>query len=40
VTVNGPIRYAIDHNKFYIQDEDGKVFEMALSQKALNTRTP
>jgi hypothetical protein len=35
VTVNGPIKYAMEKGNFYILDEDGKQFEMTVMEKAL-----
>ena|ERR1051325_3687255 len=37
ITVNGPIKYAIEKGRFYILDEDGREFRMTLHQKALVT---
>lgn len=34
VTVNAPIKYAIDGKKFYLQDEHGKPHEVSIVQKA------
>jgi hypothetical protein len=35
VTVNGPITYALEGTKFYILDDDGRVFQLSLSEKKL-----
>jgi hypothetical protein len=35
VTVNAPIKYAIDGRKFYLQDEEGKAHEVSLVRKRL-----
>lgn len=35
VTVNGPIKYAMEKGKFYVLDEDGKQFEMTVMEKIL-----
>jgi hypothetical protein len=35
VTVNGPIRYAMEKGKFYLLDEDGKEWEMTVIEKVL-----
>lgn len=34
VTVNGPIKFAISGQKFYLQDEQGKAHEVSFVQKA------
>jgi hypothetical protein len=34
VTVNGPIKYAIEKGRFYILDGDGREFEMLVLQKS------
>jgi hypothetical protein len=33
VTINRPIRYAVEHNKFYILDEDQKEFKLTILEK-------
>jgi hypothetical protein len=35
VTVNGPVKYAFEKGKFYIQDEDGKEFSMTVLSKTI-----
>lgn len=40
VTVHGPVKFAIEGTKFYLQDEDGKEFEMVLMQKILPAPKP
>ncbi len=35
VTVNGPIKFAIIKNDFYIQDEQGKEHKLVLVKKTL-----
>jgi hypothetical protein len=40
VTVNGPIKYAMEKGRFYILDEDGKEWEMAVLEKALIHAAP
>ncbi|MGO9011145.1 MAG: hypothetical protein ACLQPN_13675 [Bryobacteraceae bacterium] len=35
VTVNGPVKYAMEKGKFYLLDEDGKEWEMTVLEKAL-----
>lgn len=35
VTVNGPVKYAIDKRKLYVMDEDGKEHEMEIIKKTL-----
>lgn len=37
VTVNGPIKFAIIKNDFYIQDEQGKEHKLVLVKKTLKT---
>ena len=37
VTVNGPIKFALAGNDFYIQDEQGKEHKLALVKKTLKT---
>lgn len=37
VTLNGPVKYAFERGKFYVQDEDGKEFELAVMKKRLLT---
>jgi hypothetical protein len=37
VTVNGPVRYAFEGGKFYVQDADGKEFELVVMKKRLLT---
>jgi hypothetical protein len=37
VTSNGPIRYALEKGKFYLLDDDGREFKMAVIQKELLT---
>lgn len=41
VTINGPIKYAIEPGgKFYITDDDQRVFEMKLQRKTLLPAAP
>jgi hypothetical protein len=40
VTVNGPVKYAMDKGKFYLLDEDGKEWEMTVLEKALVPAPP
>jgi hypothetical protein len=35
VTVNGPVKYAVEKRKLYILDEDGKEHEMEIVKKTL-----
>jgi len=35
VTVNGPVRYAVEKRKLYVMDEDGKEHEMEIVKKTL-----
>jgi len=36
VTINGPVKYALEPGgKFFISDDDGRVFEMRLQKKTL-----
>jgi hypothetical protein len=35
LTVNGPVKYAVKKDKFYLVDEDGKSFELSILEKAL-----
>ncbi len=35
VTVNGPLKYAMEKGKFYLLDEDDKEWEMTVLEKAL-----
>lgn len=37
VTVNGPIRFALVKNDFYIQDEDGREIKLMLVKKTLKS---
>lgn len=37
VTIRGPIKYALEKGKFYIQDEDGREFSMVLMKKSLSS---
>lgn len=39
VTVNGPIKYAMEKGNFYVLDEDGKQFEMTVMEKILMSPT-
>jgi hypothetical protein len=36
VTIHGPIKYTLENGKFYIQDEDGREFQMIVMKKALD----
>ena len=40
VTVNGPVKYAIEKRKLYVMDEDGKEHEMEMVKKTLRTADP
>jgi hypothetical protein len=40
VTVNGPVKYAMEKGKFYLLDEDGKEWEMTVLEKALVPAPP
>jgi len=35
VTVNGPIKYALEKGKFYLLDDDGREFQATVLEKAL-----
>jgi hypothetical protein len=35
VTVNGPVKYAVEKRKLYVMDEDGKEHEMEIVKKTL-----
>jgi len=35
LTVNGPVRFAVDGRRLYVADEDNRVYEMAISKKIL-----
>jgi hypothetical protein len=35
VTVNGPLKYAVEKRKLYVMDEDGKEHEMEIVKKTL-----
>ncbi len=35
VTVNGPVKYAMEKGKFYLLDDDGKEWEMTVLEKLL-----
>jgi hypothetical protein len=35
VTVNGPVKYAVEKRKLYVMDEDGKEHEMDIIKKTL-----
>jgi hypothetical protein len=35
VTVNGPVKYAVEKRKLYVMDEDGKEHEMEIIKKTL-----
>lgn len=35
LTVNGPVRFAIENRKLYVMDEDGKEHEMEIVKKTL-----
>jgi hypothetical protein len=35
VTVNGPVKYAVEKRKLYVMDEDGKEHEMEVVKKTL-----
>jgi hypothetical protein len=37
VTINGPVKYAFEKGKFYLQDEDGYEFELTVMKKRLMT---
>ena len=40
LTVNGPVKYAIEKRKLYVIDEDGKEHEMEIVKKTLRTPEP
>jgi hypothetical protein len=40
VTVNGPVKFAMEKGKFYLLDEDGKEWEMTVIEKALIPSKP
>jgi hypothetical protein len=40
VTVNGPVKFAMEKGKFYVLDEDGKEWEMTVIEKALIPQKP
>jgi hypothetical protein len=40
LTVNGPVKYAIEKRKLYVVDEDGKEHEMEIVKKTLRTPDP
>ena len=40
LTVNGPVKYAIEKRKLYVIDEDGKEHEMEVVKKTLKTPEP
>lgn len=35
VTVNGPVKYAIDKGRFFLLDDDGKEHELEITRKEL-----
>jgi hypothetical protein len=35
VTVNGPVKYAMEKGRFYLLDDDDKEWEMTVLEKAL-----
>ena len=35
LTVNGPVKYAVEKRKLYVLDEDGKEHEMEIVKKVL-----
>ena len=37
VTVNGPIKFAVVNSDFYVQDEQGQEYKMAIVKKTLRT---
>jgi hypothetical protein len=40
VTVNGPVKYAVEKRKLYVMDEDGKEHEMEIVKKTLRVTDP
>lgn len=40
LTVNGPVKYAIEKRKLYVIDDDGKEHEMEIVKKTLKTPEP
>jgi hypothetical protein len=40
LTVNGPVKYAVEKRKLYVIDEDGKEHEMEIVKKTLKTPEP
>jgi len=37
LTVNGPVKYAVEKRKLFVMDEDGKEHEMEIVKKTLKT---